>query len=38
VGQIELFGQAGRKVALVIMLVAHAKTVPLDGPGCISVG
>ena len=31
VGQVELLGHAGRKVALVIMVVAHAMTVPLIG-------
>jgi hypothetical protein len=38
VGQLELLGHAGRKVALVIMVVAHAMTVPPGGPGCSSVG
>jgi hypothetical protein len=31
VGQVELLGHAGRKVALVMMLVAHPTTVPLGG-------
>src|SRR4029453_9788260 len=37
VGQVELLGHTGRKVALVIMLVPHAMTVPLGGPGCSTV-
>ena len=28
----------GGSSSLVIMIMAHAKTVPLDGPGCSSVG